>query len=142
MFIISETLFRCEEYRAALQLYQYMTDHYISDMRMRLAHCQSRLGHSIKAIEILMSIMDKSDGVYLSLGHAYRNTGQYEKAEQCYLQALQIEYNNTAVDPLTDYYGNPLTTDCDIDDKVDLMSAASPEDRLIMVTHNTPNITR
>ena len=76
----------------------------------------------------------------MSLGHACRNTAKYDKAEQNYLQALQIEYNNTSAEPLTNYYGNPLTTDCNIQDKVDLMSVASPEDRLTMITHITPDI--
>ena len=54
--------------------------------------------------------------------------------------SITIEYNKTSAEPLTDYYGNPLTTDCDIQDKVNLMSAASPEDRFTMVTHITPGI--
>ena len=136
LFILSETLYWCRQYRAALQLYQYMTDHNISDKMWRIADCQSRLGDDNKAIEILNSITDASGKVYYSLGHAYKNTGQYDKAEQNFLQSLQIEYNNTSAEPLTDYNGYPLTTDC----YVDLMSAASPEDRLTMITHITPNI--
>ena len=102
LFIISETLFWCDEYRAALQLFEYMTDNNISDERMRIADCQRRLGDNNKAIEILNSITDKSDDVYYSLGHAYNNTGQCDKAEQNFLQALQIEYNKTLAEPLTD----------------------------------------
>ena len=140
VFITSETLLWCGEYRAALQLYQYMNDNNISDERMRIAGCLLSLGDNNKAIEILTSIKYISDSVYLSLGNAYESTCQHEKAELCYLQALQVEYNKTSAEPLTDYYGNPLTTDCDIQDKVNLMSAASPEDRFTMITHITPGI--
>ena len=133
-------MYLCGEDRAALQLYEYMTDNNISDERLRMADCQHKLGDSNKAIEILTSITDKSSGEYYSLGNAYEITGQYEKAEQCFLQALQIEYRNTSKEPVTDYYGNPRTTHCHIQDRVDLMSVASPEDRLIMITHITPDI--
>ena len=85
--IISEILYWCGEYRAALQLYEYMTDNNISDVRKRIADCQGRLGDNNKAIEILNSITDKSDNVYYALGHAYKNTGQYEEAEQNILQS-------------------------------------------------------
>ena len=87
-----------------------------------------------------MALSPQSIHVRYLLGDAYSNTGQYEKAEQCFLQVLQVEYDKTSAEPLTDYSGNPLTTDCDIQDKVDLMSAAPPEDRLVMITHNTPSI--
>ena len=72
-----------------------MTDNNISDERMRIADCQLQLGDTNKSIETLNSIKYKSSRVYFSLADAYMNTEQYEKAELCYLQALQIEYNTT-----------------------------------------------
>ena len=139
LYIISETLFWCSEYRAALQIYQYMTDNDISDKRVRIAACHIQLSNYNKALEILESIPVKSSEVYLQLGHAYGDTGKYDQAEAHYLHALQIEYNKTSVDTLTDYYGNPLPVD-DKQDGVDLISAASPEHRLSMITNITPDI--
>ena len=143
LYIISETLYLCGGYSTALQIYEHMNDNIITDERERIADCQHGLGDNDKAIEILSSITDKSASVYFSLGNAYCDkSGQHEKAEQCYLRALQIEYNKTSAEPRTDYYGNLLTTDCDIQDKVhvDIMSAGSPKDRLTMIKHITPDI--
>ena len=136
--IISETLFWCGEFKAALQLYQYMTDNDISDERQRMADCYNRLGNHSKAIEILESISEKSSNEYFSLGNVCRSSGRYDEAEASFLQSLQKEYNNTSVDILTDYYGNPLPVD--YDDQVDLIGAASPERRLSMITNITPDI--
>ena len=138
LYIISETMFWCGEYRAALQLYQYMTVNDISDERVRIADCHDHLGNHSKAKEILESISEKSSDVYFSLGNAYQSSGRYDEAEANYLQALQIEYNTTSVAPLTDYYGDPLPVDNY--DKVDLVGAASPEQRLNMITSITPGI--
>ena len=140
LIIISETLFWCGNERAALQIYQYMTDNDISDERQRIADCHMRLGQTEKSIEICNSITDKSAEVYYTLGQVQSMTGQYDMAEHNYLQALIMEYNNASAEPLTDYYGNPLTTECDTQSKVSFIDAASPEDILAMITHITPHM--
>ena len=132
--VLTDTLMWCHEYRAAHDIYQYMSDKGSCDVRMRMADCLRCLGNHRKAIEILECIPVNSYVRYTTLGDAYRDLGMYNEAETSILKALQIEYNNISVDVLTDYYGNPLATEDDRKEKVDLICTASPDHRLKMIT--------
>ena len=140
LFIVSETLYWCGEHRAALQLYQYTSENNIGDTRERIADCKRMLGENDQAIKILSSITEKSAGVYYSLGHAYKNVGQYQMAEQSFLHALQRDLSSMTSPPLTDYYGDPLTSDCEVQQKIDFTHVPSPEERLSLITQSTPTV--
>ena len=138
--VLTDTLMWCHEYRAAHNIYQYMSDKGSCNVRMRLDDCLRCLGNHSKAIEILECIPVNSYVRYTTLGDAYRDLGMYNEAETSFLKALQIEYNNISVDVLTDYYGNPLATEDDRKEKVDLICTASPDHRLKMITVSTPSV--
>ena len=139
--IVSGVLYMCSEYKPALQLYQYMTDNDIGNKYSQVADCHIRLGNYLKAIQMLTRKGEKSHGDYFSLGWAYMRLGNYKAAEISLIQALQIAYNNTSAEVLTDYYGNPLTTDANTENEtVDLIGAPSPEQRLRMIHNISPEV--
>ena len=71
--VLTDTLMWCHEYRAAHNIYQYMSDKGSCDVRMRMADCLRCLGNHRKAIEILECIPVNSYGRYSTLGDAYRD---------------------------------------------------------------------
>ena len=138
LWIVSETLFWCHEYRAALLLYKYMTDEKIRDERTRQADCYIQLGEYNTAVNILNTIQDKSSYVHYALGQSYTELSRYEEAEKHLVQFLQMEYNELAEVADTDYYGNPskLQTNAEQNKETDNsvnLEALSPEERLHVI---------
>ena len=137
MLVIAEILLCCNEYRSALQLYQYMTYEYQPHLRASIADCHCALGDHGKAIDELENIPKKSRGEYYTLGHAYVGTANLDRAEACLVKALQLEYISEIH---TDVYYNSMFVYTESNDHVDLIGAASPEQRLGMIADNSDSI--
>ena len=139
MDVIADILCQCGEIRAALKLWQYMTDTNIRNRRVKIADCHRALGDYDKAIDALENIM--SPLVYFPLGRAYMGSLKLDEAEASFVRALQIEQFMASADTVTDYYGNPIFVLSYKYDMVDLLGATSPEQRLSMITDISPSTT-
>ena len=139
MDVIADILCQCGEIRAALKLWQYMTDTNIRDRRVKIVDCHRALGDYDKAIDALENIM--SPRVYFPLGRAYMKSLKFDEAEASFVMALQIECSIALAVTLTDYYGDPVFGHIVKYDKVGLLGATSPIQRLSMITDISPRTT-
>lgn len=136
LHIISHTLFRGGEHRAALALFKHMTDCRSSDMRSRMADCYVGLHEYSKALEVLESITEKSADVHLSLGNAYRIMDEYAKSEQSFLWALELYYSDIPSEKQYDYFDNLVKTDR----QIEIRKITAPDDRLSKIISCSPEV--
>ena len=141
LYLIAEGLFWSGQYRAALQLYNYMTYEGIRDSTRRIADCYLRLRDYQTALDVLNTIQDKSSSDYKSLSETQLRLERYEDAERNILLALQMEVNRQISVTATDYYGQPLRQQKSesVVNQINL-TRVSPEERLLMIQNLSPKI--
>ena len=141
LYLIAEGLFWSGQYRAALQVYNYLTYEGISDRTRRIADCYMRLGDYQTAVDILNTIQDKSSSDYKSLGETQMRLTRNEDAERNLMLALQMEVNRQISVTATDYYDQPLGQQKSesVVNQINL-TRMSPEERLHIIQNLTPKI--
>ena len=93
MYIISNILYWCNQYKAALQLYHYKTDSGISDKWHHIAQCHYRLGEYKSVVDVIQADHKNSENYHdILLGHVYLKMGRYDDAETQFVLALQTRY--------------------------------------------------
>ena len=126
---LAEVLIQCSEYRAALEYssHLYNSDKLLTDNVVRLALCYRGLSYYHKALELLETV-NQSEVVSQLLGKLFLDVGDYQKAEDHLLAALESYYSQGLAEDVYDYYGEPLKKKVRVHHKtlVDL----SPTDRL------------
>ena len=140
---ISDILFRCKQYKAALQLYHYMKDEGISDMGYDKAWCHYRLGEYKSALDLIHADRKNSERYQSILRCVYMEMGRYDDAETQFVLALQTKYGNLIEHSNnTDYYGRPLksTTSTIAQKDTANILAQSPEDHLHAIRDTSPDI--
>ena len=111
--VLPETLFLCNEYKPALDLYNGMLsmppECVLSKPSVsRIASCFTNLGDYDGAIMILKEAKSFTQDSYFNLGLAYCHKRAFEKAEMALIQGFQMDLNTTEDQMSPDYYGNRL----------------------------------
>ena len=126
--IISDILCRCNQEKAALQLYHYTTDSGISDKWRKLGEYKS-------AVDIIQADHKNSERYHGILGRVYMEMRRYDDAETQFVLALKTRYGYL-IQPNsnTDYYSRPLKSSTMVaqKDAVNFL-AQYPEDRLRLI---------
>ena len=144
MRCVAILLENCGKYKEALKIFEHINYDMKHDTRIEIAKCYMKLGSIKKAVEILKTIRRKSSEVYMALGNASISDSFKHKtddhgsfrakiaaAEDYFSKALQQKQKESSRK-----IQRRLQQSFD-----KRFAAASPEDRLHMITDDTPETT-
>ena len=120
------TFTECDEMTAVIELYKLATKQLLKakfpppeDWTMMAAPALSDLGRFSEAINLLLTVRENSNTstqLNMAFAEVYLAIGDYNKAEQHQLKALELECNQIFLENIAesaDYYGNCLSYEID-----------------------------
>lgn len=138
--LTAEILYRNSHFHVALRLYKCINEQEPGDaVKLNMAECYRRLSLYAKALDVLDQCQEQSADLLYNRGRIYMELTQFDAAEESFVQALQLYYDQVPANEASrDYYGNSFRSarnECQIS-----LTGMSPLDRLKHIHNLSPEL--